>query len=235
MRRSWTGTLLTCCLVGVSACGGSSGDDDPAAASESAPATTRAAASASPTGPTAPTEATLKKALLTVQDMPTGWKAGVPDPDDEDDTDAGGDCGAKLEAFDDKYGDAEATATAKFEQEADEIEEELKAYADSADLEAQFTEYVGIIRSCRELILDTGDEKVSLTVAELSLPKMGDESFAYSATGKVQGITIALNFALVRSGLVFVQLSQAGVFSADAEVLADTTSKALAKLDTVTG
>lgn len=235
MRRSWTGVLLTCCLLGSSGCGGSSDAGDKVAGPESAPATTRAAAAATPTGPTAPTEATLKTALLTVQDMPTGWKTGVPDPDDEEDTDTGGDCGEQLEAFDDKYPDADATATAKFEQDADEVEEELKAYADSADLQAQFTEYVEIIRSCRELILDTGDEKVTLTVAELSLPRMGDESFAYSATGEVQGITIALNFALVRRGLVFVQLSQASVFSADAQLLADTTGKALAKLDTVLG
>ena len=186
--------------------------------------------SPTPTGPGAASVAILKAALLTVQDFRTGWKSK---PVTDSKSKSSGDCGDKLEAFDKAHPDSKIKAEADFEKDSDEVDEELQGYSDVADLKAQLAEYIQIIRGCRTLTLTNGGEKINLQVSELSFPKLGDESFGYSATGKSQGVTIVLNLAVILRGHVLVQFTQAGIISADADDLAATATKALAKLDTV--
>ena len=225
-RRNSVATLLIVCLAGAG-CGGDSGN--PTNETPTVPSTSASILStSSPTGQAIPTAATLKSALLTVQDFPTGWKT-TPVSDSE--SEASGDCGDRLEAFDDAHPDSKIKAEAAFESDSDEIDEELMAFTDIDALTADVAEYISIIRGCTTIELQVGDDEVKLSVSELSFPRLGDESLAYSATGKIDGVSIELNLVMVRLGPVLLQLTQSGVFSADAEFLSEIATKAVAKLE----
>jgi hypothetical protein len=232
MAHSVARVVAVLTIGAVAACGGSSagGSGGQAKGASSSPAAPAPSATPSITGPQPPSATTLRTALLTVQDFPTGWKT-TPVTDSK--SKASGDCGDKLEAFDKAHPDSKIKAEADFARQSDEIDEELQAYSNRPDLQAQFAEYAGIIRGCSTLTVQADKEKVKLAVSELSFPKLGDESFAYAATGKIQGIEFELNQVIVRRGSVLVQLTQSSVFSGDVDLLTTTATKALAKLDKV--
>jgi hypothetical protein len=216
-------------VVAVTSCGGSSGGSKAQPQSDGSSAAAAPSSSPSPSGPQPPSAATLRAALLTVQDFPTGWKTT---PASDSNSKASGDCGDKLEAFDKAHPDSKIKAEADFEKQSDEIDEELKAYSDVADLKSQLAEYATIIRGCSTLTIQADKEKVNLKVSELSFPKMGDDSFAYSASGKVQGVEFELNLVIIQRGLVLLQFTQSAVFGADVDFLTTITTKALARFDT---
>lgn len=230
--RTWHMTITAAVsLLTAAACGGSSNDNTGAAdspAPRSSAASSLPLQSASPTTPGVDVN-TLKGALLTVDDFPTGWKT-TPVTDSDDST-TSGDCGQKLEAFDKEHPDAKVKAESDFERKSDEINEELQAHPDPSALRAQVAEYANIITGCTTLILKNDGETIKLDVGVLSFPKLGDSTLAYSASGKVEGVSIEINKVLIQRGAVLLQLTQASVFSADAELLTATATKALAKLD----
>jgi hypothetical protein len=164
------------CLMSLAACGGSS---EPKATSPTKTQTV----SPTPAASKAPSKATLKPALLTVSDFPTGW---TTKPVDDSEGDLSGDCADKLKAFDKKYPDATDKVEADFEEDSAELDETIQGYASAAELAAEFAEYSTVVRECESLTTKIEGHKIVLTVGEIPrhwLPNQPGECAAWRAAG----------------------------------------------------
>lgn len=211
------------CLVMVAACSGSSG-------SKGTPSTGSPSSKPTPAASQAASKATLKPALLTVSDFPTGW---TTKPLDDSEGNLSGQCADKLKAFDKKYPDSTDKVEADFEKDASEIDESVQGYPSATKLSKEFAEYAGLVRECQTLSTKIEGKKIVLTVGEMSLPKYGDESIGFSAKGKYQGFEFQINEVVVRRGGLLVSFTQSDVLGTDSDLLVGTINKAMAKLNRV--
>lgn len=180
------------------------------------------------------TEAQLKSALLTVPDLPTGYKAGTVEQDDSE-TDAGNDeCAKKFDALDEGSDDEAAKAEASFEGGFGIVlEQSLKSYEDED--QAQFGDIIEVLSDCPSFTsTDADGTKTEFKLSALSFPKLGDDTLALALTGKTPDFAIVLNLVIVRLGRNVIFVSQGGL-TADAAVLEQVTRKGLDKLATVAG
>ncbi|KAA1397472.1 hypothetical protein [Aeromicrobium ginsengisoli] len=172
-------------LVVVSACGGGgsdSGSDKPAA---SAPLS----------------KAKAQKALLTIADFESDWKAAPVDDTDAAITITKGDtsCSTLANGPDDK---APTKVESSFSR-ADEasMNDTVESYGDSSKATTQWRAHLKAISACRTFTIGgSGTPSVDVEVTPTEVSDLGDEAAAFHATGTVQGVTMNLDLVTVRAG-----------------------------------
>ena len=183
------------------------------------------------------TEAELNAALLIVTDLPTGYKQGTPDVDDDDDTAGDTDeCSAKFK----KLGDAEDTEAASAEASFEGgglgtiLEQGLESYEDEDTVEGRFDDVLEVLNECKTFTdIDDAGVKTDFTVGPLSFPKLGDDTVALAVTGKTPDFQIALNIVIVRLGRNVMSVAQGGL-ATDTAALEQASRKGFEKLAAAT-
>jgi hypothetical protein len=134
------------------------------------------------------TQDDLEGALLTIDDMPTGW-AGSPPEDDSDD---------------DFCDDAPELVEPKIEAEASYQEDEFgpiyfEAIGVYDDANAYMDKLEEVVDACRSFT-DVDDEGTETTgsIQPLSFPKLGEETFAMRASGEGGGFSFSGDFVIIR-------------------------------------
>jgi len=172
-------------LVVLSACGGGSADgrsDEPAA---SAPLS----------------KAEAQKALLTIDDFESDWKAVPVDDSAAGITITKGDasCSALANGPDDK---APTTVESSFSR-ADQasMDDTVESYGSSAKATKAWRARLEDVSACHAFTLGgSGTPSVEVEVKPAVVSDLGDEAAAFQATGTVQGATMNLDLVTVRAG-----------------------------------
>lgn len=226
-------------LLLATACGGSddSSEDNRARTIEVAPSS--AAPEPEGDGEKTLTEAELKAALLTVQDLPTGYTVGTTDDEGEDTTTDGGseECSEKFEALGeaDKQ-DVSAEAEANFEGPSlgTILEQGLESYEDEDVPQQRFDDVLAVLSECPTFSdTDETGAKTDFTVSSLSFPKMGDDTIALNIKVATADFNGSVNFVVVRLGRNVMSIAQGGL-TADVPTLEQAVTKGLEKLAAAT-
>lgn len=238
--RSLTGLLLVVLLVSViSACGG--GDDravtvnggnttasgDPGTASSSAAGNALSKAEA-------------KKALLTVQDMPTGWAEAAPEEDDESEsTVTPKKCAKLLKGLDTTLTDAKTkvSVSAFFNKGGafgTQLEQTISSFEKPVDDDA-FSKIAEAMSTCGTFQVTTADdETTTMTVHPLSFPELGEGTLALKvAAESEQGQKFGIVWLMIRSGHNMVGFSVASITGVNVEALETIARTALDNLEEV--
>ena len=224
--------VLVSVLV-VAACS-SGGSDRAETVSPVAPTPTEAATADEAEGVEAVeiTAEELSAALLTLDDMPTGWTISPPDEDDDDDGTelCGQEFGEVAEAVD--------RAEASFNQSdlGPFIVQTLGLFreGEAGQNLALFVEAAG---SCSEwTAVDSEGEETNWRISALSFPKFGDETFAFrlSSDPTIIGI-VTVDAIIVRRGDVILLLAHLafGFEGVDSELTESLTRIADEKLENI--
>lgn len=180
------------------------------------------------------TDAQIKKALLTVDDLPSGWTASPDEDEEDDDSDAETDsasaeCKKLMDAME---GDDSTKAFGKGEAEfqggewgpflsqsvssmkGDEIEKSMDSFRDAFQACDSFTQ--------------TDDEgvKTEFKIADMSFPDLGDDTIALKMSAEAMGIPVDIPLVVVRVDQNVILLASVGLgegmSSADLEKVART-------------
>lgn len=193
----------------VIACGG--GNDRATTIEQETPATTvTAPMNEQTTTPVLPTETPsppqeqrediakrLPDALLTLEDMPTGWTVSPPDEDDEEDdgTDL---CGVESTAFADPIAEAE-TSFQKAEL-GPFLVQAVDVYAEGQAPEVM-ADFLEAAQSCTEWTeIDEDGTETTWRLAPLSFPKLGDETISFRMSTITIIGPIEMDFIVWRRG-----------------------------------
>jgi hypothetical protein len=227
-----------CAAVLLAACSGS-GDDRaqtvPApttTAANGAPAETANSSDTAPPSEAAPadvklTKAQIKKALLTINDMPTGYSIDSSN-DDDDDTPSGCKPLDSLPDTDQYPDSAEINFTkgsfGPFVGEGITALPEGQAHKLLGEL-------ADALSKCSTFSSKNDDGTTTkATLQPLSFPKLGDETFAVRLAMDAEGFPLTLDLVVVRSGSNLLLIDNAGIGTVDSSVTESVTRKAVKKL-----
>jgi hypothetical protein len=236
MRIVATTALLALALT---ACGGG-GDagEDERARTVTAPSSAAAGPEGDGDGDKTLTEAQLQAALLTVPELPTGYKAAAEEQDDDDNETTGtnDECSAKFEQLGEAEGQESASAEASFEGGFGVLlEQGLESYEDEDTVQQRFDDVVEVLSQC-QAFTSTDDDGVTteFTIGALSFPKLGDDTVALAVTGRTPDFNLSLNFVVVRLGRNVMSIAQGGL-TTDAASLEQAARRGLEKLAAASG
>lgn len=205
MRRLIPRLSVVVCLL-LAACGG---DGD--GASEGAGATTTAVEAPGTTAPpettaretttTTESSAPLEEALLTLDDMPTGWTTAPELLDDGEEEQ--GEC-----TFDADLGEEDESEVAfKQGDSGPFVLQAAGQFDEPAAAERFMVDFAAFVERCRSF----EEEGVATTITDLSFPELADESFAFRmAVDDPEGVLVEINAILFRSS---ARASVVAVFS----------------------
>ena len=173
--------------------------------------------SASPLGREAPmvvplTAEQAQAALLTVDDLPTGWtvEASGPAVEEPATTTEPPACAALFEGLDAVPPVAEAEATFSAGPLGPVIEQAVAGYDTPAAplVEAAASAF----DQCSQLTsIDAAGQRTELTAAPLSFPELGDATLALRLVGEVEGLAVTADAVYVAVGDDAVYLVSAGL------------------------
>lgn len=178
-------------------------------------------------------EAELKAALLTVQDLPTGYTLDTsPDEDDDETQGSSEECSDRFEALTEAEEQDDTTeAEVSFEGGLGVVlEQGLESYPDEEIPAERFDQVVEVLNDCPSFTSTEADgTNTEFTISPLSFPKLGDDTIALNIKVKTSEFDGVLNFAVVRLGRNVMSIGQGGL-TADAAVLEQVARKGLEKL-----
>lgn len=158
----------------------------------------------------------VKAALLAVGDMPTGWAAAKSEPDEEDtSTVEPASCQKLFDQMDSAKQDVKAKHKAKvsFEQGGMlgvQFEEEVSSFDE--DGQGDKIEAVAkVLTQCSKMTMVDGSDRTPMTMTGLSFPNLGDQTLAFRATAKSEGIEVVVDVVFVAVGHNIVSFSAAGL------------------------
>lgn len=162
----------------------------------------------------------LAERLLTIEEMPAGWTAKAVEIEESDGT-------GTYDAFCKKDLIARSIGKVSVDFEGGGfgpfLIESISAYGSADDAKASFAEYKAAANECLEFTDDSGN---AITLAPMSFPAYGDDSFAFrSIIGSFTADAVQ-----IRVGDVLVLILQMGV-TTDAELHQVLVEEALSKLD----
>lgn len=169
------------------------------------------------------TEAELQEALLVLDDLPRGWKAGEDD-DEEDDEEA---CGDEVfgEGFD---SDIEANfqrsdfgpffTETLTQLDEDEAEQGLDAFREALEECASFTQ------------TDEDGTETEITLEEIDAPDLGDEAVAAEVTATTPLGAFVMDICVVRIDGTVASFFYGGFGGADKDDMADLAEQGVDKL-----
>ncbi len=230
-----TTVLLLFAGVSTTACASTKSDNKPGASASASPAAK------------VPTAEDLKKALLAVSDMPTGYAArpektpgggGTPTPQDSSSV-AGPnpECNRLFNEFGDE-GSAkveQASVTAEFEKAATGpfVRQTLESYRDAAALQKDMSLVREAVDKCGEFTVKDEDAEAKVKIANASFPKLGDDTAAFKLEATVASggrkVTLSGYMVAVRVGNVVSTITSFGLPSVDAGEIEQITRKAVDK------
>jgi len=217
VRRTLAGAGALVALAGLAGCSSTSnGTPDPAGSG------VRAAAS-DPAGK--PTASDLKRQLLTLADLPAGWKVDNSDDGSDDNSDEPS-CMKSMDSVPDPKPEADVA----FVQ------------GGGFPLMAETVGYVGdrgehymslastAFDGCTNVSLKADGDTMHGTIAAIAFPKLGDDLRAWRMSFTVQGIPFDFDVVLARKGSELLIAGYADLGSPDVSELESFTRKALAKM-----
>ena len=231
MRRLLIGALIALLSLALAACEGD-GDDRAETINPTAAVTSRGAAppAAAPQTPAAQTLVPdLTKALLTLDDMPTGWsvRADVPPPSDALV------CDKRLPRFRDQAADFQR---ADFERGNANVSNIVSRYR-PGEAQSLLEALKSLYESCPQWTQQDGSTSLTLRAAALAFPKLGDQTFAIRLTATSGALTAQSDQVTVRRGDVLTTVTYAvaglGSLSADPELTERLVRRADERLATV--
>ena len=172
-------------LVILSACGGGSSDGDSDQPAASAPLSKAQAA----------------KALLTIGDFESDWKAEPADDSDAGITITEGDasCSVLANGPDDKAPTEVESSFTRADQAS--MNDTVESYGSSAKATEEWRDHLKAIAACHTFTVGgSGTPSVEVEVTPSEVSDLGDEAAAFQATGTVQGVTMNLDLMTVRTG-----------------------------------
>ncbi len=225
------------CAVAVAGCGGKPerADTLPVADDPSTPVVTTKAPV-----PTAPpvqkakvlTAAQAKRALLTLDDMPTGWTQEKPDSDDDDDeTVTPKRCQALLDAID-KQGDPVTEAEAAFSAGdfGPNLDQSVGSWSTSQL--SVLKKMADAFRQCPKFTSTSKDgTSATFQASGLSFPNLGDRTLALRLKTKSDGLTVVLDVVYIVKGNNGIALMTSGLQPLDGATLEKLARKAVTRLD----
>jgi hypothetical protein len=222
------GVVVVGAVLAVAGCGG--GDEK--AETISAPA---APSSTAQSVRGAPSEAQLRSALLTVNDLPTGFKVEPSDNDEDDD--------APLDACARRYNDLDNTPETNAPEANRDfskgigtfISQTLAAIPNTTELEHRIREFQAFLSECQTFKLKTSEGKVdTYRISPLSFPKLGDTTFAVSMSVQdSDGFEAEFNLALTRVGKAIQLFLMGGLGAPDTDQVVEIARKGVERLDRV--
>jgi hypothetical protein len=177
-----------------------------------------------------------KRALLTLNDMPTGSKVwpgkGEGEADGDDGTVTPKRCQALLGKVDD--GKPVAKAKAAFSSDANLLEESVTSY--STPQAAALNRLAYAFRQCPKFT-STEKDGTSMTfrASSLSFPKLGDRTVALRLKFRTSGVTAVLDVVCIAKGNNGILLTAGGLHPLDSATLEKLARKSVARLDLVDG
>lgn len=182
----------------LTACGsGDSDDSEKPAAKKSTAATSIPPLS----------EADAKKALLTVKDLPDGWKID-PDDDSEDDVKVTKGPKACKEMVDDDDDDAPTKVDSSFTLRDEVFLSSTVESYDSADAKKEWEADLEMLDGCRRFTMGDSDGfSIELKVRTIRIDDLGDDAALMYATGTFQGVRMHMDILGVREGRNVVGVS----------------------------
>ncbi|WP_405061955.1 sensor domain-containing protein [Kribbella sp. NBC_01505] len=185
------------------------------------PASTAPTTPSAPPAPAARTKASLTKALLALDDLPSGL-AVEPDSGGDDDgtklTSSNAKCAPLIKLFNDEAPTgSKVTVSRDFSggQEGPFVGEQLDALPSAAAAKAYLTSVKTAVASCKQAKLTiTGAGTSPVAIAEVSAPKAGDAAVGVrvSATsGALQGLEIHFAFAALNDVLLSMNFDSSDI------------------------
>lgn len=167
----------------------------------------------------------LRSQLLSLSDMPSGWSSTT---DTSNDDSGNGGCAAIEHA---SYRTLPAHAEADFVQGSDlpELDETL-ASGTSAQLATAWSSWQTAVQQCHQLTFDAQGQKVTLKLAPMSFPKIGDDSTAVSATGSIEGFDFSIDIVAWRTKTAVGDVVLSDLGDVDVATLEKVTKTAAAKM-----
>lgn len=237
LRTTTSAMVLSLALAG---CGGDGADDR---ATTITPKTDGAASSAAAApegdGDKTLTAAQVKSALLTVQDLPTGYSVDTsPEEESEDDitNSDDADCVAKFKGLNDADNeDQSEQAKASFTGPGlgTVLEQGIESFDDEEVPEKRLKDVVEVLSDCPTFSSTEDGVKSDFSVSSLSFPKLGDDTVSLALTVKTPEVSVGLNIVLVRLGRNVMSVTQGGL-ATDVVALEQASRKGLDRLAAAT-
>lgn len=185
------------------------------------------------------TEAQIRKALLSVSDLPTGWTATPAEDDDEsEDTVSPPKCRDVLDALDDTSTDAAAEGEANFSKGGPFgtiLSQTISSYNEAVD-SSRVQEIADAFSECPNFSSTDSDGEVSkVSVSPMSFGNVGDQTLAFAMTLESSMFTFSVNVAYVVVGHNVVAMINGGVAGADGAQLEKLAKQAITKLEKTVG
>ena len=221
-------------VLGLSGCG-QGGDDraetvrDDRAGTVQEPAPAGTVVKTEPVTDRLYSSAEIKKALLGVTDLPTGWSARPHDDSPAKDTSNDYASCPQYAAVNKRAAKLDNNLHAKFASPAgSNVDQALWSLA-AADAKKFVSDYSEAVAACPKLSGETFD--MSLTA--LSFPELADETFACRVTAKTYGTTVNMDMVLVRRGGVLIMLVHTAAGAVDTGATEFVARRALEKAERV--
>jgi hypothetical protein len=177
------------------------------------------------------TTAQAKKALLTLEDMPTGWAREKPAPDSDDPLVTPDRCSGILNALH-KQGKPLARANASFNAGGfgPQLEESVTSWPKSQL--PILEELTDAFRQCPQFTSTSKDgSSATFQASGLSFPNVGDRTLALRLKAKSDGIDFVLDLIYIAKGNNGITLVVSGLQPLGGATLESLARKAVAHLD----
>lgn len=217
---------LLAVAVAASVAGCSLLEDDPPARADTVAGDETPAADAG-SGDTLTAEQA-KAALLTIEDLPTGWSADESaDEDEPEPTTKPARCAAVFAGLDEQEPKAEAKAA--FTSGGSIIEHTVRSWdGDAADLVKQTT---AAFSKCKKFTsIDADGSEATFRMSKLSFPNVGDRTLAMRANSSLDGVDVVLDLIFVGEGKTTFLLTAGGLAPLPGDDLEAIATKAVEKL-----
>jgi hypothetical protein len=171
------------------------------------------------------TAAQLKAALLTLDDMPTGWTQEKVTPDDgKDPKITPAECEAIGDATD---GKPDAKAESKFSAGGfgPTLEQSIASWGE--ETAGMIVKAKNALAKCRKFKSAQDGEALTFQVAGLSFPNIGDRTLAVRMTTQAEGLDATFDVVYVAVGKNSVSLIAGGLQPVDGEKLEGIARKAV--------
>jgi hypothetical protein len=206
----------------------------------------KAGASASPSAKV-PTTEELRKALLVLSDLPTGYSESresssggeSPQPEATSSVEStSAECDRLFNEFGNEGGASaeQAAVSADFEKSATGpfVKESLESYTDAGRLRNDMAQVREAVDKCGEFTVKESDGEAQVKVSNASFPKLGDETAAFkldaSAAAAGRQVHLGGYLVAVRVGNVVTTIMTFGLAAVDAGETEQITRKAVDKV-----
>lgn len=227
--------VLACLMAGCG--GGSSKDDDRAdTIKPQSPSATKAAERPKAAAGRQLTVAQLTAALLTVQDLPTGYSLDTSGDDDSPDSSSGdAPCARQFDNLENLNKHKDVTSAERDFTKGGFgpfVTETLASYRSDDAARDTMKVVTGLFQKCQSFTATDPDDKKksTYTIAPVSFPKIGDQTLAVTATIKSEDIEVTAVLAFARLGQHITYLAGAGLAGFDATELEQLMRKASSRL-----